>query len=79
VRLALDVEAVFDDFGLYQLYEEAAGVVGRRDDAAADALWEAVATPLPMTGTAPDWTDGALADALRRAGLTYLERAAAGD
>ena len=32
---------------------------------------------LPMTGKAPDWSDGTPADALRRAGLTYLERAAA--
>lgn len=44
VRLALDVEAVFEDFGLYQLYEDAAEELGRRVDAAADALWEAVAT-----------------------------------
>lgn len=44
VRLALDVEAVFEDFGLYQLYEDAAEQLGRRVDAAADALWEAVAT-----------------------------------
>lgn len=34
-------------------------------------------TPLPMTGTAPDWTHGTPADALRRAGLTYTARAAA--
>lgn len=44
VRLALDVEAVFEDFGLYQLYEDAADELNRRVDAAADALWEAVAT-----------------------------------
>ena len=44
VRLALDVEAVFEDFGLYQLYDDAAEELGRRVDAAADALWEAVAT-----------------------------------
>lgn len=30
---------------------------------------------LPMTGDAPDRTQGSPADALRRAGLTYLERA----
>lgn len=203
VRLALDVEAVFDDLGLYQLYDDAAEELGQRVEAAADALWEAVATteernrlatlqadmpqlggpewdsdrdrvtalykeaseiikaveeraaqsghplaaalakarraadavealweqdqaayteayketarqllaerglsvgveiavnqaldapewdelvdelenavraatPLPMTGTAPDWSDGTPADALRRAGLTYLDRA----
>jgi hypothetical protein len=34
-------------------------------------------TPLPMTGSAPDWTDGLPADALRRAGLTYTARAEA--
>ncbi len=33
---------------------------------------------LPMTGAAPDWTDGTPADALRRAGRTYTERANAG-
>lgn len=33
--------------------------------------------PLPMTGTAPDWTNGTPADALHRAGLTYLARAQA--
>ena len=32
---------------------------------------------LPMTGQAPDWTDGRPADALRRAGRTYADRAAA--
>lgn len=32
---------------------------------------------LPMTGEAPDWSDGTPADALRRTGLTYLERATA--
>lgn len=32
-------------------------------------------TPLPMTGQAPDWSDGTPADALRRAGLTYTARA----
>lgn len=36
-------------------------------------------TPLPMTGEAPDWSDGKPADALRRAGLTYLARAQAPD
>lgn len=35
------------------------------------------ATALPMTGEAPDWSDGTPADALRRAGLTYVERATA--
>lgn len=34
-------------------------------------------TPLPMTGDPPDWTHGTPADALRAAGLTYLNRAAA--
>jgi hypothetical protein len=34
-------------------------------------------TPLPMTGSAPDWTDRLPADALRRAGLTYTARAEA--
>lgn len=33
------------------------------------------AAVLPMTGEAPDWTQGKPADALRRAGLTYLEAA----
>lgn len=28
-----------------------------------------------MTGEAPDWTEGTPADALRRAGLTYADRA----
>jgi len=32
-------------------------------------------TPLPMTGTAPDWSTGVPADALRAAGLTYTARA----
>lgn len=32
------------------------------------------ATPLPMSGAVPDWTRGTPADALRRAGLTYLDR-----
>ena len=31
--------------------------------------------PLPMTGEAPDYSDGTPADALRRAGLTYTGRA----
>ena len=31
--------------------------------------------PLPMTGEAPDYSDGSPADALRRAGLTYIDRA----
>lgn len=35
------------------------------------------AAVLPMSGEAPDWSDGTPADALRRAGLTYLERATA--
>lgn len=30
--------------------------------------------PLPMTGQAPDWSQGTPADALRRAGLTYTAR-----
>lgn len=34
-------------------------------------------TPLPMTGNPPDWTHGTPADALRAAGLTYRDRAAA--
>lgn len=34
-------------------------------------------TPLPMTGSAPDFTEGTPADALRRAGLTYTSRAEA--
>ena len=33
--------------------------------------------PLPMTGATPDWTNGTPADALHRAGLTYLARAQA--
>ncbi|MEO9249115.1 hypothetical protein ABDK96_15630 [Citricoccus nitrophenolicus] len=49
------------------------------------ATWEPLAdeldaaarmtSPLPMTGKAPDWTNGTPADALRRAGLTYTARA----
>ncbi|WP_207767558.1 hypothetical protein [Arthrobacter glacialis] len=41
-----------------------------------DALHEYArkSAPLPMTGEAPDWTDGTPADALRRAGLTYIAR-----
>ena len=31
-------------------------------------------TPLPMTGQAPDWSEGSPADALRRAGLSYTAR-----
>ena len=31
-------------------------------------------TPLPMTGSAPDWSEGTPADALRRVGLTYTAR-----
>ncbi len=31
--------------------------------------------PLPMTGEVPDYSDGTPADALRRAGLTYTNRA----
>lgn len=69
VRLALDVEAVFEDFGLYQLYEDAADELNRRVDAAADALWEAVATAeerdrlaalqadMPQLG-GPEWDSG---------------------
>jgi hypothetical protein len=34
-------------------------------------------TPLPMTGSAPDWTDGLPAEALRRGGLAYTARAEA--
>lgn len=34
-----------------------------------------VFTPLPMTGAAPDWTQGTPADALTRTGLTYIARA----
>ncbi len=30
-----------------------------------------------MTGAAPDWTSGTPADALHRAGLTYVTRAQA--
>jgi hypothetical protein len=33
-------------------------------------------TPLPMTGSAPNLSEGTPADALRRAGLTYTARAA---
>lgn len=36
-------------------------------------------TPLPMTGKAPDVSHGSPADAVRRAGLTYLARASATD
>lgn len=48
-------------------------------DAFTDELHEHArkTAPLPMTGEAPDWTDGRPADALRRAGLTYQARAAA--
>ena len=35
------------------------------------------AVTLPMTGAAPDWTSGTPADALHRAGLTYVTRAQA--
>ncbi|RZU46524.1 hypothetical protein EV385_6598 [Krasilnikovia cinnamomea] len=35
-------------------------------------------TPLPMTGAAPDWSDGTPADAVRRAGLTYTARVQGG-
>ena len=44
VRLALDVEGTFDDFGLYELYTEAAEEFERRQDAAETALFDAVAT-----------------------------------
>lgn len=44
VRLALDVEGTFDDFGLYELYTEAADELERREDAAHTALMDAVAT-----------------------------------
>lgn len=141
VRLAVDVEGAFDDFGLYELYEadreqaieheqddslteEQAAEAGAITDAidrlleqdqaayreayiaavrqaltrrgltadveAVDQETESITwdpfteelheharatTPLPMTGEAPDWTDGTPADALRRAGLTYIARA----
>lgn len=47
-------------------------------DALTDELHEHArrTAPLPMTGEAPDWTEGLPADALRRAGLTYQARAA---
>jgi len=35
-------------------------------------------TPLPMTGTVPDWSPGATVAALREAGLTYTQRAQPG-
>lgn len=44
VRLALDVEGTFDDFGLYELYTEAADELERREDEAETALFDAVAT-----------------------------------
>lgn len=141
VRLHLDVEGVFYDFGLEQLWDEESGqaIKHEQDDslteeqaARADAIaaqidrlweqdqaayreaylasirqeltrrgltveveaidepadtltWEPFTdelhelarknTPLPMTGEAPDWTEGTPADALRRAGLTYTARA----
>lgn len=31
-------------------------------------------TPLPMTGQAPDWSDGTPADALRRSGHSFIAR-----
>jgi hypothetical protein len=48
-------------------------------DGVADEIEEhaRVHTPLPMTGSAPDWSEGTPADALRRAGLTYTARAGA--
>lgn len=49
VRLALDVEGTFDDFGLYELYTEAADELERREDAAETALFEAVATAVEKT------------------------------
>ena len=45
VRLTLDAEDVFANLGLYDLYEEAADELGRREEAADEALFEAVATP----------------------------------
>lgn len=47
-------------------------------DALTDALHEHArrTAPLPMTGQAPDWTEGLPADALRRSGLTYQARTA---
>lgn len=46
-------------------------------DALVDELHEQARknAPLPMTGAAPDWTNGTPADALHRAGLTYTMRA----
>jgi hypothetical protein len=48
-------------------------------DGVADEIEEhaRVHTALPMTGSAPDWSEGTPADALRRAGLTYTARAEA--
>lgn len=45
VRLAFDAEDVFYDLGLADLYEHDAEELGRREDAADEALFEAVATP----------------------------------
>ena len=44
VRLSLDVEGVFSDFGLDALYEEADEELARASEAADDALFEALAT-----------------------------------
>lgn len=69
VRLTLDVEGVFEDCGLYRLYEDAVDELGQRVDEAAAGLWEAVATAeergqlavvqaaLPQLG-GPEWDSG---------------------
>ena len=45
VRIVFDVEDVFMDFGIDDLYEEVADELGQFETDADDAIWEALATP----------------------------------
>jgi len=128
LRICVDVDEVFDRFGLLDMADAEsdalsgdAGAIGRllgedlrdyeqayatvvRDELAARGyslaveIWNDInmdlagiagdegilidelraaaeeRAPLPMTGIAPDHSDGTPADAVRRAGRTYLER-----
>lgn len=62
-----------------ELVPERSAGTSSRWDGLADELDAYVRehAPLPMTGAAPDWSEGTAGDALRRAGLTYAARAAA--
>ena len=73
------IRQALTDYGLTIEVVEPNSAELKKWDLLADELHEHARkiAPLPMTGVAPDWTNGRPADALRRAGLTYQARAAA--